>query len=73
MSVFSKILISGEGPRICIGERFAKMMSKIAIIKLLTNFKFDVCTETVIPLKYSHTNLMLCPIGDVMWLKVEKL
>ncbi|XP_045245433.2 cytochrome P450 3A8 [Macaca fascicularis] len=41
----------GNGPRNCIGMRFALMNMKLAIIRVLQNFSFKPCKETQIPLK----------------------
>ncbi|XP_077880873.1 cytochrome P450 3A9-like isoform X2 [Ictidomys tridecemlineatus] len=43
----------GNGPRNCIGMRFALMNMKLALIRLLQNFSFHPCKETQIPLKLS--------------------
>ncbi|XP_077879135.1 cytochrome P450 3A4-like [Ictidomys tridecemlineatus] len=45
----------GNGPRNCIGMRFALMNMKLALIRLLQNFSFHNCKETQIPLKLSKT------------------
>ena len=36
----------GNGPRNCIGMRFALMNMKLALTKLLQNFSFQPCKET---------------------------
>lgn len=58
----------GEGPRTCIGMRFAVVEAKIALVKLLTNFKISYFKE----LKISKSQLLLQPEGGVL-IKVEKL
>lgn len=40
----------GAGPRNCIGMRFALMEVKIALVKILTKFRFEKSPETQIPL-----------------------
>uniref|UniRef100_I3MLS0 unspecific monooxygenase n=1 Tax=Ictidomys tridecemlineatus TaxID=43179 RepID=I3MLS0_ICTTR len=45
----------GNGPRTCIGMRFALMNMKLALIRVLQNFSFYPCKETQIPLKLSKT------------------
>ncbi|KAM4812099.1 cytochrome P450 3A9-like [Urocitellus parryii] len=45
----------GNGPRNCIGMRFALMNMKLAFIRLLQNSSFHPCKETQIPLKLSKT------------------
>ena len=37
----------GHGPRNCIGMRFALMQSKIAILRLITNYKLEPCAKTI--------------------------
>ncbi|XP_028640341.1 cytochrome P450 3A9-like [Grammomys surdaster] len=41
----------GNGPRNCIGMRFALMNMKVALVRVLQNFCFQPCKETQIPLK----------------------
>lgn len=36
----------GSGPRTCIGERFAMMQMKVAIVSLLTSFRLEFTAET---------------------------
>ncbi|KAL1768486.1 cytochrome P450 3A31, partial [Sigmodon hispidus] len=48
----------GNGPRNCIGMRFALMNMKLAITKVLQNFSFQPCKETQIPLKISQKPML---------------
>ncbi|KYN36899.1 Cytochrome P450 6a2 [Trachymyrmex septentrionalis] len=49
----------GDGPRNCIGARFATNQTKIGLIKVLMNYKIDVCEMTQIPLIHAPwTNFM---------------
>ncbi|XP_028828093.1 cytochrome P450 3A56-like isoform X2 [Denticeps clupeoides] len=41
----------GAGPRNCIGMRFALMVMKLAVVKLLQQYSFVTCEETQIPLE----------------------
>ncbi|XP_030645785.1 cytochrome P450 3A27 isoform X3 [Chanos chanos] len=41
----------GLGPRNCIGMRFALMVMKLAVVKLLQNFQLETCKETQIPIE----------------------
>lgn len=49
----------GDGPRNCIGMRFGKMQTTVGLALLLKNFKFSVCSETQIPLKYDKTSFLI--------------
>ncbi|XP_052023974.1 cytochrome P450 3A13 [Apodemus sylvaticus] len=48
----------GNGPRNCIGMRFALMNMKVALVRVLQNFSFQPCKETQIPLKLSKQGLL---------------
>lgn len=39
-------LTFGDGPRICIGSKFAMMQSKAAIVEVIKNFKLSVSEKT---------------------------
>ncbi|XP_063706633.1 probable cytochrome P450 9f2 [Culicoides brevitarsis] len=43
----------GLGPRACIGSRFALMEGKIILYSILSEFKFEVCDKTLVPMRYS--------------------
>ncbi|XP_046602917.1 cytochrome P450 6j1-like isoform X2 [Neodiprion virginianus] len=55
----------GDGPRNCIGARFAVYQTKLGLIKVLSNFKVDVCDKTYIPYKPDPKSFLLAPIGGV--------
>ncbi|XP_076779814.1 cytochrome P450 3A11 [Arvicanthis niloticus] len=48
----------GNGPRNCIGMRFALMNMKLALTKILQNFSFQPCKETQIPMELSRLGLL---------------
>uniref|UniRef100_A0A8C6IB06 unspecific monooxygenase n=1 Tax=Mus spicilegus TaxID=10103 RepID=A0A8C6IB06_MUSSI len=48
----------GNGPRNCIGMRFALMNMKLALTKIMQNFSLQPCKETQIPLKLSRQGLL---------------
>ncbi|CAH7275266.1 cytochrome P450 3A31 [Phodopus roborovskii] len=48
----------GNGPRNCIGMRFALMNMKLALTKVLQNFSFQPCKETQIPVKLSRKAML---------------
>ncbi|XP_060029337.1 cytochrome P450 3A12-like isoform X2 [Erinaceus europaeus] len=48
----------GNGPRNCIGMRFALMNMKVALVRVLQNFTFKPCRETQIPVKLGNEALI---------------
>ncbi|XP_028362405.1 cytochrome P450 3A12-like isoform X1 [Phyllostomus discolor] len=48
----------GNGPRNCIGMRFAFMNMKLAIVKVLQNFSFKTCKETQIPVELESQGII---------------
>ncbi|KAK9506035.1 hypothetical protein O3M35_008047 [Rhynocoris fuscipes] len=61
----------GDGPRICIGERFAKMEIQVALVKLLTKYRFTLNSKTISPLVYNSSTILLMPIGGI-WIDLHK-
>jgi cytochrome P450 family 6 len=43
----------GEGPRSCIGQRFALLMSKLAIAYVIKDYAVEPTNQTSIPMKYN--------------------
>lgn len=72
-SKFTKTLPqTGEGPRICIGSRFGIMQTKIALVKLLREYRFSSCPKTTIPMAFEPSAAFQSPVGG-MWLTVESI
>nr|XP_018896567.1 PREDICTED: cytochrome P450 6k1-like isoform X1 [Bemisia tabaci] len=59
----------GDGPRICIGMRFAYMEMKLCLAQFLEKFHVSPCIKTTIPLRYSKS-FLLRPEGG-LWLGVS--
>ncbi|XP_077285428.1 putative cytochrome P450 6a14 [Arctopsyche grandis] len=55
----------GEGPRNCVGLRFGKMQSKIGLIFMLRNYKFEP-TEKTKKIYFKPRNFVSTPIDDVI-------
>lgn len=55
----------GIGPRICIGERFAKLEAKLAIFRLLKKFTFEACEKTDDPLPLICPTVIINPENGV--------
>lgn len=51
----------GEGPRICIGLRLAKMQTKIGLFMMLKNNKFQFAKNTTKIFKFSSKGFVLTP------------
>ncbi|XP_053982863.1 probable cytochrome P450 6a14 [Hylaeus volcanicus] len=62
----------GDGPRNCIGARFAIFQSKVGIISIIRNYKVDVCEKTPIPYEYHPLAFVLAPKND-LYLKLTKV
>ncbi|KAG5347799.1 C6A22 protein, partial [Acromyrmex charruanus] len=63
----------GDGPRNCIGKRFAINQIKIGLIKVLINYKIDVCEMTQIPLIHAPWTNFLFQITHGVYVKLTKL
>nr|CAD7448682.1 unnamed protein product [Timema bartmani] len=59
----------GEGPRICIGMRFALMQIKVGLVSLLSKYKFSPCEKTDIPIVLLPKAFFLTPTNGI-WLKI---
>lgn len=63
----------GDGPRNCIGARFADYQTKVGLIKILKNYKVDVCEETPIPYENNVNSFLLRPKEGIplKFIKIE--
>ncbi|KAJ3651457.1 hypothetical protein Zmor_017499 [Zophobas morio] len=62
----------GDGPRSCIGQRFAILVAKVALAYCLKDFAFDVADNTKVPLELDNGVAFLINKGD-LYLNVTKL
>ncbi|CAK9832944.1 Cytochrome P450 6A1 [Anthophora retusa] len=62
----------GDGPRNCIGARFAVYQTKVGLIKMLKNFEVNVCKKTMIPYVSDPLGVTLTP-KDGIHLKISKV
>ncbi|KAH8321526.1 hypothetical protein KR074_007542 [Drosophila pseudoananassae] len=62
----------GDGPRNCIGMRFGQMQARIGLALLIKDFKFSICEETTIPMKYSKETFLISSESGI-YLKVERV
>ncbi|XP_069676196.1 cytochrome P450 9e2-like isoform X2 [Periplaneta americana] len=61
----------GLGPRSCIGNRFALMEAKIALVHLLTRFNLKVVSKTPIPIQITKKGFNMTVDGG-FWLGLEQ-
>ena len=63
----------GEGPRKCIGQRFALMEAKLALVLLLRKFKLNLgVTHAKKDLKFRNKGISLAPENDAIFLVPQK-
>ncbi|XP_023246762.1 probable cytochrome P450 6a18 [Copidosoma floridanum] len=62
----------GEGPRGCIGVRFALLQTKVGVITFLRKYRVEVCGKTTVPIKFSKRSLVTASENGV-WLKISRL
>ncbi|XP_060857953.1 probable cytochrome P450 6a13 [Metopolophium dirhodum] len=62
----------GDGPRLCIGKRFAEMEMKLALTELLTTYEVEPCEKTDIPMRFSKRSLIITPENGI-WLKFKPI
>ncbi|XP_019700692.1 cytochrome P450 6B5-like [Harpegnathos saltator] len=63
----------GNGPRNCIGARFAAYQAKVGLIKILLNYDISVCEKTQIPLILNRQQQMMFQTDHGMYVKFTKL
>ncbi|XP_011706584.1 PREDICTED: cytochrome P450 6a8-like [Wasmannia auropunctata] len=62
----------GDGPRNCIGARFAVHQTKVGLVKILRNYKMETCEKTPIPYINNPKAILLAPISG-LYLKIVKI
>ncbi|XP_012533028.1 cytochrome P450 9e2 [Monomorium pharaonis] len=60
----------GLGPRMCIGNRFALLETKIMLFHLLNRCELKLCSKTSHPLRLSKTSFAMMAEGG-FWLKIQ--
>lgn len=64
-------LAFGQGPRNCIGMRFALLNMKMALIKMISSYKVMACDKTPKEMVHEPTNPFSTPRGGT-WVTVQK-
>nr|AIC33176.1 CYP6A1 [Solenopsis invicta]QRY28578.1 cytochrome P450 CYP6AS160 [Solenopsis invicta] len=62
----------GDGPRNCIGSRFAIFQTKVGLVKILRHYKVETCEKTPIPYVNNPKAFLLAPV-DGLYLKIVKI
>nr|XP_029718734.1 uncharacterized protein LOC109429227 [Aedes albopictus] len=62
----------GEGPRMCLGMRFAIAQVKRGIVEILDKFELTVNSKTQVPLTFEPKMFMLYPVGGI-WLDYKSI
>ncbi|EAT41341.1 AAEL006992-PA [Aedes aegypti] len=62
----------GDGPRQCLGMRFARMQVKRCLYELVSNFKITVNEKTKQPMKLDPKQFLTMPLGGI-WLDFEPI
>ena len=62
----------GDGPRNCVGARFGKLQSHIALALLVKNYRLSLASPTPQELKADIKSFMIVPDGDI-FLNVAKI
>lgn len=66
------LLVFGDGPRICLGMRFALTQVKAAIVDILLKYEVSVNAKTKVPLVLDPKEFLNFPEGGI-WLDFKKL
>nr|XP_033326765.1 cytochrome P450 6B1-like [Megalopta genalis] len=61
-----------DGPRNCIGMRFAVFKWKLGIFKILLRYKVEICEQTKLPFEFNPRTFLLAPKDDI-YLKMTKV
>ncbi|EFN89993.1 probable cytochrome P450 6a13 [Harpegnathos saltator] len=61
----------GEGPRNCIGMRFALLQIKMGMISFLKNHRVEICDKSIVPIKFSRRSLVTSSEAG-FWLSVTQ-
>nr|NP_001351649.1 probable cytochrome P450 28a5 [Aedes albopictus] len=61
-----------EGPRMCLGMRFAIAQMKRGLVEILDKFELSLNSKTQVPLRYEPKMFMLYPVGGV-WINYTSI
>jgi len=62
----------GDGPRHCIGQRFAMVVAKLGIATIIENFNLEPSPKMKEPIKLNPASFITSPLGGI-WLRLNKI
>lgn len=62
----------GDGPRLCLGMKFALLQIQVGILKIVKHFEISVNSKTIEPIELDPKQLLLNPTGGI-WLNLKAL
>ncbi|KAH0557899.1 hypothetical protein KQX54_012629 [Cotesia glomerata] len=71
IQIFNTFLPFGEGPRSCIGIRFAKLSMKFGLISFLKNHRVELSDKTITPIKFTVQSMVTSSKNGI-WLNIHR-
>lgn len=65
-------LAFGDGPRVCLGQRFGSTQSKAAVVQIVRDYTIRVNKKTRHPYVIDPKSFLTLPIGG-FWIDLEKI
>lgn len=63
----------GEGPRMCLGDRFGLQEVRLTLIALLTKFQFKLSSKTTVPMELLPQVMAILAPKSGVWMEIETL
>ena len=65
-------IISGEGPRNCMGLRFGVLQTRLGLVTVLRKFRITINNKTIHPIQLDPKDVTMMPLGGI-WLDIQRL